>query len=117
MNKLFKEGVFENNSFTFAFSDRKKDLVKLQYGEYISLGKVEAELKTCPLVDNICVVANGMHDYLVALIVPSPVQLKNLASSMGKEDLTTTELCQDEAIIAAITKEVIEHGQKCKYFS
>ena len=25
--------------------DRKKDLVKLQFGEYVSLGKVEAELK------------------------------------------------------------------------
>lgn len=114
MNSLFQKVGFENN-FKFSFSDRKKDLVKLQYGEYISLGKVESELKTCPLVDNICVVANGMHDYLVALIVPSQVQLKNLASSMGKEDLSISELCQDEAIISAITKEVIEHGQKCKY--
>lgn len=38
--------------------DRKKDLVKLQAGEYVSLGKVEAVLKNCPLVDNICVYAN-----------------------------------------------------------
>ena len=35
--------------------DRKKDLVKLQLGEYVSLGKVEAQLKTHPLVENICV--------------------------------------------------------------
>ena len=39
-------------------SDRKKDLVKLQAGEYVSLGKVESSLKTCPLVDNICAFAN-----------------------------------------------------------
>lgn len=38
--------------------DRKKDLVKLQAGEYVSLGKVEAMLKSCPLVDNICAYAN-----------------------------------------------------------
>ncbi|XP_037534383.1 long-chain-fatty-acid--CoA ligase 3-like [Nematolebias whitei] len=38
--------------------DRKKDLVKLQAGEYVSLGKVEAVLRNCPLVDNICVYAN-----------------------------------------------------------
>ena len=30
--------------------DRKKDLVKLQHGEYISYGKVEAILKTSPFV-------------------------------------------------------------------
>lgn len=34
--------------------DRKKDLVKLQHGEYISYGKVEAILKTCPIVESIC---------------------------------------------------------------
>uniref|UniRef100_A0A8K9WNG7 long-chain-fatty-acid--CoA ligase n=1 Tax=Oncorhynchus mykiss TaxID=8022 RepID=A0A8K9WNG7_ONCMY len=38
--------------------DRKKDLVKLQAGEYVSLGKVEAMLKSCPLIDNICAYAN-----------------------------------------------------------
>lgn len=39
-------------------ADRKKDLVKLQAGEYISLGKVETALKNCPLINNICVYAN-----------------------------------------------------------
>jgi len=37
--------------------DRKKDLVKLQAGEYVSLGKVEAALKNCSLIDNICAYA------------------------------------------------------------
>ncbi|KAL7012110.1 hypothetical protein ACKWTF_014638 [Chironomus riparius] len=38
--------------------DRKKDLVKLQHGEYLSLGKIESELKTCPIVENICIYAD-----------------------------------------------------------
>lgn len=45
------------NSF-FSSLDRKKDLVKLQAGEYVSLGKVEAALKNLPLVDNICAYAS-----------------------------------------------------------
>lgn len=43
---------------SLVFPDRKKDLVKLQAGEYVSLGKVEAMLKNCPLIDNICAYAN-----------------------------------------------------------
>ncbi len=42
----------------FLFSDRKKDLVKLQAGEYVSLGKVESALKNSPLIDNICAYAS-----------------------------------------------------------
>ena len=51
--------------------DRKKDLIKLQFGEYISPARIEAELKCCPIVDNIGVIANGNHNYCVAIVVPS----------------------------------------------
>ena len=50
--------------------DRKKDLVKLQFGEYVSLGKVESELKTCPLVENVCVYGDSTKIFTVALVVP-----------------------------------------------
>ena len=46
---------------SFRLIDRKKDLVKLQLGEYVSLGKVEAQMKTNPLVDNICVYADSFR--------------------------------------------------------
>ena len=48
VGELFEDG-------TLRIIDRKKDLVKLQLGEYVSLGKVESQLKTHPLVENICV--------------------------------------------------------------
>ena len=50
--------------------DRKKDLVKLQFGEYVSLGKVEAALKTCPVVENVCIYGIATQSYCVALLVP-----------------------------------------------
>ncbi|KAI2656463.1 Long-chain-fatty-acid--CoA ligase 3 [Labeo rohita] len=59
--------------------DRKKDLVKLQAGEYVSLGKVEAVLKNCPLVDNICAYANSDESYVIGFVVPNQKQLLALA--------------------------------------
>ena len=59
--------------------DRKKDLVKLQAGEYVSLGKVESALKTCPLVDNICIYGDPSKSYVVALLVPNPDKLTQVS--------------------------------------
>ncbi len=53
--------------------------MKLQYGEYVSLGKVESELKTYSMVDNICVYADPTKLYTVALVVPNHEHLRVLA--------------------------------------
>ena len=58
--------------------DRKKDLVKLQLGEYVSLGKVESQLKTHPLVENICVYGDPYRHSTVGLVVPSRPHLEAL---------------------------------------
>ena len=51
--------------------DRKKDLVKLQAGEYVSPGKVEANPKVIPVGDNICVYADPSKNAVVALLLPN----------------------------------------------
>uniref|UniRef100_A0AAY5K0C9 long-chain-fatty-acid--CoA ligase n=1 Tax=Esox lucius TaxID=8010 RepID=A0AAY5K0C9_ESOLU len=63
--------------------DRKKDLVKLQAGEYVSLGKVEAVLKNCSFVDNICAYANSDQSYVIGFVVPNQKQLTILAEQRG----------------------------------
>jgi long-chain acyl-CoA synthetase len=64
-------------------SDRKKDLVKLAHGEYISLGRVEHTLRRSEFIDNICVVASIKHNFVVALIVPNRKHLHRLAEEVG----------------------------------
>ena len=60
---------------------RKKDIVKLQNGEYVSLGKVENILEGCPVVANICVFGNIAKDFVVALICPNAKILNDLSKS------------------------------------
>ncbi|XP_048487417.1 long-chain-fatty-acid--CoA ligase 4 isoform X1 [Plutella xylostella] len=93
--------------------DRKKDLVKLQAGEYVSLGKVEAELKTCPVVENICVYGDSSKNHTVALLVPNPQHLSDLAARVGVAGLSFEQLCESEAVEKAVVKELADHARKC----
>ncbi|XP_077296277.1 acyl-CoA synthetase long-chain isoform X2 [Arctopsyche grandis] len=94
--------------------DRKKDLVKLQAGEYVSLGKVEAELKTCPIVENICVYGDSTKHFTVALVVPNQKQLEELATKIGISAMRFEQLCESTAMEKAVVKELADHARKCK---
>ncbi|XP_033209619.1 long-chain-fatty-acid--CoA ligase 3 isoform X1 [Belonocnema kinseyi] len=94
--------------------DRKKDLVKLQFGEYVSLGKVESELKTCPLVENICIYGDASKTYTVALVVPSHRSLEEIASKLGVTATSLEDLCNDSRIEKAVLEELVEQAKKCK---
>ncbi|XP_046869932.1 long-chain-fatty-acid--CoA ligase 4 [Hypomesus transpacificus] len=85
--------------------DRKKDLVKLQAGEYVSLGKVESSLKTCPLVDNICAFANSDQNYVISLVVPNQKSLTDLARRRGVEG-SWEELCTHPDMEREVLKEI-----------
>jgi len=63
--------------------DRKKDLLKLDNGEYVSLGRIESTLITNRYVDNICIVGNSFHSYVIALIVPNRKHLIELAEKVS----------------------------------
>ena len=95
--------------------DRKKDLVKLKHGEYVSLGNAESKLKTLSNVENICVFADSTKDKTVAVVVPSAERLWKVAASVGigEGTLTIEELCADERVKEAILRELQVHGKKC----
>lgn len=114
---MFNFGILLHKTIsnqTNKFSDRKKDLVKLQAGEYVSLGKVESELKTCPLVENICVYGDPTKQFTVALVVPNQKHLEELSLRHALEGKTFEELCSNPVIEKAVIKEIAEHARKCK---
>ena len=86
---------------TLRIIDRKKDLVKLQFGEYVSLGKVESVLKTCPLVENICIYGDSARSYVVAIVCPDRLNFDRLARKLGKNSLEFSEQCKDKDLIGA----------------
>ncbi|XP_061781393.2 long-chain-fatty-acid--CoA ligase 3a isoform X2 [Nerophis lumbriciformis] len=89
--------------------DRKKDLVKLQRGEYVSLGKVEAMLKNCAMVDNICAYARSSETYVIAFVVPNQKQLQALANQYGISG-SREELCNNKAMAELVLKVIDKAG-------
>merc|ERR1719295_695271 len=91
--------------------DRKKDLVKLQAGEYVSLGKVEGVLKLHPMVDNVCVFAKSTESFAVAVIVPSKADLIEFCEEVcHKTKFTAEQLAEDESVLDGIAKSMLSYG-------
>ena len=83
--------------------DRKKDLVKLQMGEYVALSKVENAMKQCPLVDNALCHADSSKSCCVGLVVPSHPALLAWAKQAGRpESESWAALCASPEATAAV---------------
>ncbi|XP_027062596.1 long chain acyl-CoA synthetase 8 isoform X1 [Coffea arabica] len=94
--------------------DRKKDIVKLQHGEYISLGKVEAALITSSYVDNIMVYVDPFHNYCVALVVPSHQALEKWAEDSGISHNNFSDLCNKTEAINEVQKSLSKVAKEAK---
>jgi len=91
--------------------DRKKDLVKLQFGEYVSLGKVEAVLKNCSVVENVCIYGDSKRSYVVALVCPDRGALGRLADRLGKTGQPVEDLVEDKDVVGAVLREIVQQGK------
>ncbi|KAK6775684.1 hypothetical protein RDI58_026685 [Solanum bulbocastanum] len=88
--------------------DRKKDIVKLQHGEYVSLGKVEAALIVSPYVDNIMLHADPFHSYCVAIVVAAQAAVEDWARKHGINFGGFQELCQKEETIKEVYASLVK---------
>jgi len=96
--------------------DRKKDLVKLQMGEYVALSKVENVLKSSKFTALPMAYALSSMSYVIALICPNKKPLSELAASLGVtgdlDDLSF--LCTNEQVIAGVLADVQAEAKKSK---
>ncbi|KAJ3616934.1 hypothetical protein Zmor_008932 [Zophobas morio] len=94
--------------------DRKKDLVKLQMGEYVSLGRVESVLKCSKYVDNICLCANPYKKFTVAVICPVRLKIELFATNKSIEYGTLEELYANKEVIAEVLQSLQEEAKKAQ---
>ncbi|KAL2252226.1 UNVERIFIED_CONTAM: Long chain acyl-CoA synthetase 8 [Sesamum indicum] len=94
--------------------DRKKDIVKLQHGEYISLGKVEAALVSSKYVENIMVYADPYHNFCVALVVPARQTLEGWAKESGIKYNDFPELCEKAEAKNEVQQSLLKEAKAAK---
>ncbi|CAF0944544.1 unnamed protein product [Didymodactylos carnosus] len=96
---------------TIKIVDRKKDLIKLRGGEYVSLTKVEMAIGKVPIVENCCLCASSSAEYTVLLVSPNQ---KNMTSYTEKHFDTKEwqKLIDDEEFVGQVLKDVQEACRK-----
>lgn len=93
--------------------DRKKDLVKLSHGEYVSLGKVEAALKQSKFVENCCAYGDSREIFIILLVVPVQAAVEELASSLGLSG-SFEDHCVNKEVIAKVLQDIHAAGKLTK---
>mmetsp|Transcript_654 Transcript_654/g.1150 ORF Transcript_654/g.1150 Transcript_654/m.1150 type:complete len:689 (-) Transcript_654:210-2276(-) len=81
IGEIYPDGVV-------AIIDRKKDLVKLSGGEYVSLGKLEPIIRDSDYVDNAMVYCDSQKSYCVAIVQVSEAG-KKVSDEKIKSDVAS----------------------------
>ncbi|CAL4129031.1 unnamed protein product [Meganyctiphanes norvegica] len=103
-----------NDSGFLKIIDRKKDLVKLKHGEYISLGNIESKLKSCSVVENACAFVDSTQSHCVAVIVPTMISLTITAGKLGISNISNAQLCTDEQVMKSLYEDILLQTKECE---
>ncbi|TIB85666.1 hypothetical protein E3Q06_01816 [Wallemia mellicola] len=86
--------------------DRKKNIVKLAQGEYIAIEKLEGAFALCPTILQIYVHADSLRSYLVAIVVPDPLELAKIAHCDPSDRVSLDNAIKDKKINDMILSEI-----------
>ncbi|KAF1743261.1 hypothetical protein MXB_2906 [Myxobolus squamalis] len=91
---------------TMKIIDRKKDIIKLLHGEYVSLVMIESVIGKNDLVDMVCVLPTKSMAYLVALVIPNRERSKKylLEQNIGNRDSEIQDLLENSTVTAIISQ-------------
>ena len=103
-----------NSNGSFSIIDRKKNLIKLPQGEYVSLEQVETVALGCKYVEQIYVHADFHHLHLVAIIVPHRHHVHAYAASKGMRDAPLEQVVNNKEFINDVLKELQAVSKEAK---
>lgn len=92
--------------------------MKLSQGEYVALEKVEGAYITNPLLAQLLVHGDSLQPYLVAVVVPDPVQFAAFCSKIIGVKVSETDiarlqaLCAEPRIVQAVLGVLDQDGRK-----
>jgi long-chain acyl-CoA synthetase len=105
-----------NHNGSFKIIDRKKNLFKLQQGEYISPENIEMVYSRSMFIMQIFVHGDTLQAYLVAVVVPDEVFVRrNWAINNGfTEQSSFEEICRSDKLKNVIMEDMKEKAREAK---
>eukprot|EP00828_Plagiopyla_frontata_P032017 TRINITY_DN4180_c0_g1_i2.p1 TRINITY_DN4180_c0_g1~~TRINITY_DN4180_c0_g1_i2.p1 ORF type:complete len:279 (-),score=52.52 TRINITY_DN4180_c0_g1_i2:23-754(-) len=92
--------------------DRKKNIVKMQQGEWIAIERVQSAYARATVVAEICVWVESSQAYVIAIVVPDQEVIEQFAEEKQIQG-NFEELCRNQEIYNFIYQQLIQQGKIC----